>query len=129
MGEIGIAGWAEQVDEILFRCENTSTDRAALITDIHRLLAEGPASLCGAMRPAISRSELAGLLDVGAFESAALRLLAACGYMLSRDSGGLVIASVVTPSSNRDYSFNASSEDVALSGALMTSIQQQITSA
>jgi hypothetical protein len=46
--------------------------------------------------------------------------------MLSRGGEGLVIASVLMPHADCDYSFSAFSEAVALSGALATCLHEQV---
>ena len=76
------------------------------------------------IRPDISRGSLEALLDAEAFESAALRLVSNCGYMLSRGGDGLFIASVVIPAAGRDYSFSGPSAELALCGALAVSLQE-----
>ena len=120
MGGTEVDEWSEKVEDLLSKCELDRADRAQLLQEIHHVLETGPAGLCGSIRPPISRSALQDLLAAGAFESAALRLMNGCGYMLSRSGEGLVIATVVTSFSDRDYSFSSSSEDVSLCGALMT---------
>ena len=122
-----VGEWSGKVADLLVQCELHSADPASLLGDLHWLLETGPAQICGPIRPGISRSALLGLLDSGATESAALRLVSRCAYMLSRGGEGVVIASVLTPESDRDYSFNAASEAVALSGALATCLQQHVT--
>lgn len=122
-----IGEWSDKVDDLLVQCELRSADPARLVEDLHGLLETGPAHICGPVRPEISRSALQDLLDSGATESAALRLLGRCTYMLSRGDQGMVIASVLTPHSQRDYSYNAFSEAVALSGALATCLQEHVT--
>jgi hypothetical protein len=118
--------WSDKVEDLLVRCEKGSADPASLLAELHRLLETGPAPICGPVRPRISSSELQGLLDAGANESAALRLVGRCTFMLSRGGEGLVIASLLLPHANRDYSFSASSEAVALAGALATCLQEQV---
>ena len=115
------------VEDLLVQCEVRSTDPARVLGDLHWLLETGPAPICAPVRPGISRSDLQGLLDCGATESAALKLVGRCAYMLSRGEEGLVIATVLAPHSERDYSYNAFSEAVALSGALATCLQEIVT--
>ena len=121
-----IGEWSDKVEDLLVQCEGPAADPARLLEDLYRLLETGPAAVCGSLRPEISRSALQGLLDAGATDSAALRLLGRCTYMLSRGEEGMVIASVLTPTGERDYSYNAFSEAVALSGALATCLQEQV---
>jgi hypothetical protein len=127
MDGTGIGEWSDKVEDLLVQCELHSADPAGLGGDLHWLLETGPAHICGPVRSGISRSALQGLLDSGATESAALRLVSRCAYMLSRGGEGVVIASVLTPNADRDYSFNAASEAVALSGALATCLQEHVT--
>lgn len=115
--------WAQRVDELVVQCDRNAGG-AELLRGLHELLDSGPAHICMGLKPAISRSSLQSLLDAGAFESAALRLLRNCGYMLSRGSAGMVIASVVLPAAERDYSYSAPSEELALCGALALSLQE-----
>lgn len=127
MGRIGIDVWSGEVKQVLSSCELGTSDPAGILIGTYHLLTTGPNGICGAIRPKISSSELQLLLDWGAFESAALRLLGRCSYMLSRSREGPIIASVVIPSSKRDYSFNAASEVIALCGALMVCLQESVT--
>ena len=122
-----IGEWSDMVEDLLVQCEVHAADPVRLLGDLHWLLETGPAQICGPIRPGISRADLQGLLDSGATESAALRLLGRCTYMLSRGGEGMVIASVLTPHAEQDYSFNAFSEAVALSGALATCLQEHVT--
>ena len=124
-----ICEWSDKIEDLLVRCDLHSADPARLVGDLHRLMETGPAAICAAVGPEISRSVLQGLLDSGATESAALRLLSRCTYMLSRGQEGLVIASVLTPHAERDCSYSAFSEAVALSGALATCLQEQVIAA
>jgi hypothetical protein len=127
MERTDVEAWSETIKQLMFNCELKTSEPADLLVGTYHLLATGPRSICGPIRPKISRSELQQLLDCGAFESAALRLLSRCSYMLSRSSEGLIIASVVIPASERDYSFNAASEVIALCGALMICLQESVT--
>ena len=119
-----IGEWADRVEDLLVQCEGRAADPARLLEDLYRLLETGPERVCGSLRPEMSRSALQGLLDAGASESAALRLMGRSTYMLSRGGEGMVIASVLTPGGERDYSYNAFSEAVALAGALATCLQE-----
>jgi hypothetical protein len=113
------------VDRILAGCESKSSDPVELLQDVYSLMTTGPARICDRIKPSLSRDSLQHLLDAGAFESAALRLLEKCGLMLSRSADGMVIASVVLPSDDRDYSFSAFSECNALCGALMSCLVER----
>jgi hypothetical protein len=126
MDGTGIGEWSDKVEDLLVQCGCRSADPASLLGNLHGLLETGPAHICGPVRPGMSRADLQGLLDSGATESAALRLLGRCTYMLSRGEEGMVIASVLTPHGERDYSYNAFSEAVALSGALATCLQEHV---
>ena len=121
------SGWIFEVDQILTRCETGAVDQAQLLRDVHVLISTQRAPICRAIKPEITASALEMLLERGAYESAALRMLSRCGLMFSRDQDGLSIATVVPPSSDRDYSFSAFSECVALVGALMTCLQETVT--
>lgn len=116
--------WTEAVEEILHDCEDVGCDHANLLRQVYATLAEGPSHICGAMLPALSRSTLHSLIEAQAFESAAFRLVGRCGYMLSRSGEGSVIASIVLPASESDYSFCARTETAALCGALMTALYE-----
>jgi hypothetical protein len=122
-----IVEWSDQVEDLLVRCEARAAEPACLVAELYRLLETGPARICRSIRPGISRSALQTLLDAGASESAALRLLGRCTWMLSRGGEGLVIASVLIPQADCDYSFSAFSEAAALSGALATCLQECVT--
>ena len=119
--------WSEKINYLLGSCALNTVDPVDLLIGTYQVLKTGPSGICGSIRQGISHSQLQLLLDSGAFESAALRLLERFGYMLSRSSEGAVIASVVISSSERDYSFNAASEEIALCGALMVCLQESVT--
>lgn len=121
-----IAKWSERVQDLLVICEGHSPDPARVLDDLHRILETGPEPICGPVRPGLSRAALHGLLEAGAPESAALGLVRGCTYMLSRGREGMVIASMLTPNCERDYSFSADSEAVALVGALATCLQERL---
>jgi len=115
--------WAQRVDELVGQCDRNG-GAPELLRGLHEILVTGPAHICSAIQPEITRSSLQALLDAGAFESAALRLLRNCGYMLSGGGEGMFIASVVVPLAGRDYSYSAPSEELALCGALALSLQE-----
>jgi hypothetical protein len=123
MNGMELDAWAERVDELVSQCDRDGAP-AGLLCDVHEILVTGPPRICHSIRPEISRGSLQALLDAGAFESAALRLLRNCGFMLSRGGEGLFIASVVVPLAGRDYSYSAPSEELALCGALAVSLQE-----
>jgi hypothetical protein len=123
MNRVETGEWAERLDDLVGQCDRNAGP-SELLSRLHEILASGPADICLAVKPSISRSSLQMLLDAGAFESAALRLLRNCGYMLSRGHEGMVIASVVVPSAGRDYSYSAPSEVPALCGALAVALQE-----
>ena len=123
MDEVQIDDWSQRLDDLILKCDRQSTPPGDLLRELHDILATGPASICSAIRPEISRSSLQRLVDIGALESAALRLVRKCGYMLSSNGNELFVASVAVPLVGRDYSYNASSEEVALCGALALSLQ------
>jgi hypothetical protein len=129
MDGMDIGEWADRVEDLLVQCEGWAADPARLLEDLHRLLEAGPAAVCGSLRPEISRPALLELLEAGATESAALRLLERCTYMLSRGGEGMVIASVLTPHSERDFSYSAFCEATALAGALATCLQEHVIAA
>jgi hypothetical protein len=126
MDGIDLNDWLEQVEDVLAGCASDSVDPAELLSQTHHLLTTGPFDLCAPIKPAISSQTLRQLLDAEAFESAALRLVQRCGYMLSGTAQGTIIASIVLPSAERDYSYNASSEAIALCGALATCLQERV---
>lgn len=126
MNKIGFERWFAQLEDVLDRCEIASLGPAEALSETYFLLETGPADVCGPIKPAISRAALQVLLESGAFESAALRLVGKCGYMLSRTNEQLAIASVVLPNGERDFSFSARSEAIALCGALATCLQEEI---
>lgn len=126
MDEVGIDDWSDKVGEILFQCERESVSSADLIRQMHALLVSGPAHICAGIRPDISRSSLQLLLEHGALESAALRLVRNCGYVLSGSGEGAFIATVALPTAERDFSHNAGSEAVAICGALAIALQESL---
>ncbi len=126
MDRIALDNWSAQVEDVLDRCLCNERDPAGLLEGVFAMLATGPAEICQPINPALSGADLQQLLDIGAFESAALRMVGRCGYLLSRSGDGQVIASVVLPGSQNDYSFNAFSEPIALCGALVTCIHERL---
>ena len=88
----GIASkiWTDDLVALVHRCERGDPE-AALLREIHTLLANGPKELCEPIAQAIPRGELDRLIECGASESAALRLLGACGYMVSAGAGSQAI--------------------------------------
>ena len=127
MDRVQFRKWSEKVDDVIFRCERDSDLPADLISEMYDLVGSGPSGVCDVIRSDLSRSSLQLLLDAGAFESAAIRLVKKCSYMLSGSSKGLFIASVVLPMSQRDYSHSANSEAVAICGALAIALQGSIS--
>jgi hypothetical protein len=119
--------WLSGVGQALTLCEHTSAQAAPLLRHVHRLLEQAPGRYADTIRP-IALTSLQDLLDAEAYESATLRLVGRCGYMMSRDSGGHVVASIVLPGSSKDYSFNSFSETQALCGALLLSLQEHVIS-
>jgi hypothetical protein len=124
MNDVEADGWAHKVGGLVEQCDCDGAAPAELLRGLHAVLATGPARICVPIRPDISPSSLQLLLDAGAFESAALRLLGNCGYLLSRGGEGLYIASVVVPAAGRDYSYSGRSAEAALCGALAVSLQE-----
>lgn len=125
INEVAAEAWSQRVDELIGQCDRDSAAPAQLLRNVHEILATGPARICAPIRPDISRSSLQLLLDAGAFESAALRLVGNCGYMLSGGGGeSRYIASVVVPAAGRDCSFSGRSAELALCGALALSLQE-----
>jgi hypothetical protein len=124
MNDVEAEGWEQKVGGLVGQCDGEGSAPGELLRGLHEVLATGPARICLAIRPDISSSSLQLLLDAGAFESAALRLLGNCGYLLSRGGEGLYIASVVVPAAGRDYSFSGRSPELALCGALAVSLQE-----
>lgn len=126
MDDIETDNWAEKVEDLLWRCERKSIASSELVREVHDILAGGPSRICADIRPQISDSTLQLLLEAGAAESAALRLVEKCGFMLSHDGRGLFIATVVLPAAGREYSFSASSGAFAIGGALATALQESL---
>jgi hypothetical protein len=125
MDRTALRGWFGELGEVLDKCLADSIAQSDALTATYDLLLTGPADICGPIKPSLTRATLECLLEAEAFESAALRLVERCGYVVSRGGQGQVIASVVLPGSDRDYSFNASSEAIALCGALATCIHEK----
>jgi hypothetical protein len=124
MDEVGVRHWSDNIGDLLFRCERKSISSSELIIELYDLIASGPAHICGQIRAEVSRSTLERLLDAGAFESAALRLLTKCGYMLSANAEGVVVATIALPVTGQEHSYCASSGEFALCGALAMSLQE-----
>ena len=126
MDKVQIRAWSDRVDDFLFRCERSASFPADLLREMHEILVSGPPRVCGPIRPNISRSSLQILLDDEAFESAAIRLVRKCSYMLSGSANGIFIASVVLPNLDGDFSNSGPSEAAALCGALAAALQATI---
>jgi hypothetical protein len=124
INDVATRAWNQRVGGLVGQCDRGGAAPARLLRDLHEILATGPARICSPIRPDISRSSLQLLLDAGAYESAALRLLGNCGYMLSRGGEGPFIASVVIPAVGRECSFSGASAEIALCGALALSLQE-----
>jgi hypothetical protein len=125
MDGIAVRNWSFEVERLLDRCLSRSADPADLLRDVLSILTTGPAEICGPIEPRISSAGLERLLDLEAFESAALRIVGRCGFLLSRSGEGHVVASVVLPGSQDDFSFNSFSEAIALCGALVTCLHER----
>lgn len=119
--------WSDRAEGVLIHCDLPAPDTARLLQDTYMVLRTAPVAVDGSHDPAISQSNLQSLLDAGAFESAALHLAAKCGWMMSRSWDDHVIATVVLPQSEREYSFNARTVPVALCGALVTSLRAGVS--
>ena len=123
----GIASkiWTDDLVALVHRCERGDPE-AALLREIHTLLANGPKDLCEPIAQAIPRGELDRLIECGASESAALRLLGACGYMVSAGAGSQAIVTVFFPASKTEWTFNARTIAIAAVGALATGLSEQV---
>ena len=126
MDRINVDSWYRQLEDVRRRCTLSSADAAELLGQLYDLMKCGPGAICGPVEPEVTRPELRCLLAAEAYESAALRLVAKCGYMMSRGGDGLVVASDILPASDCEYSFNARSEAMALCGALSSSLQERV---
>jgi len=129
MDDVETESWSERVEDLAFRCDRNSIAPSELVCEIHGLLASGPAKICADIRPDLPRSALDLLLNAGAIESAALRLVRRCGYFLSGNGEGLFIGTVAVPAAGRELSYSASSEVVALCGALALALIESLPSA
>ena len=129
MGRLQKDDWTYRIEDVLRRCDGQSAKACDLILEIHELLETGPADICSKIKPEISRRSLQSLLDGGALESAALRLVANCGFMLSGGPEGQFIATILMPSEDRDYSYNATSGALALCGAFAIALQESVPAA
>ncbi len=112
---------------LLDDCSDLRPDDARLICDLRDVLSELPDHLCGPPSALPPRRMFESLLSAEAFETAALRLLGNCGYMMSRGGKGEVIASVVLPHRQRESTFSASSVAAALCGALCSALHDALT--
>jgi hypothetical protein len=126
MRDTEFQAWSGRLDAILADCDLPTPDTARLLRDTYALLRSTPSLISGSHDPDISPANLQSLLDAEAFESAALRLAAKCGWMMS-SLDNHVIATVVSPHSEREYSFNARTVALALCGALAASLKGRVT--
>jgi hypothetical protein len=129
MDDVETESWSERVEDVAFRCDRNSIAPSELICEMHGLLASGPSHICADIRPELPRSSLDRLLEAGAFDGAALRLVKRCGYFLSGNGEGLFIGTVAVPAAGRELSYSASSEAVALCGALALALIESLSAA
>lgn len=112
--------WLIELGEIVEECDRDDPlDVSGLLRKFHTLVAIAPMEWRHLFEPVPDRTAFAALLDSGALESAAIRLLGPnSGYMLSRSAGGDALASVWTPFTCDEVHAKGHSEPVALIKAL-----------
>lgn len=108
--------WLIELSGMVEECDaNDRVDAYRLLSRLYTLFAIAPRGWNNFFEPLPDNREFGALLDSGAFESAAIRLLGSkAGYILSRSADGVVLASVWLPPSCREVHAKADSESVAL---------------
>src|SRR3546814_8615304 len=96
--------WLIELSEIIDECEGASLeDEGRILSKLHALLTIAPKEWSHLFESLPDKQTFAGMLDISAFESAAIKLLGAqSGYMLSRSTNGGVLASVWLPSAKEE---------------------------
>lgn len=108
--------WLIELSEIVEECDkNERLDVSDLLMKLHTLLAIAPRQWSPLFEPLPDHQVFAAMLDSGAFESAAIRLLGSkSGYMLSKSAGGDALASIWIRTNRDETHAIANSEAVAL---------------
>ncbi|MFC0588949.1 hypothetical protein ACFFF7_05935 [Novosphingobium aquiterrae] len=114
--------WTQQLCKLALQCGNASpAGDPVLLGEAYRILSEAPSSFAGLIAELPDRHTIGGLIAVGAYESAALRLLPTqFGMMLSRGPGrDNWLASCCLGGRETDVTCIAGSASAALLGAYL----------
>lgn len=116
--------WLIELSEIIDECEGASPeDEGRILSKLHALLTIAPKEWSQLFDPLPDKQAFASLLDIAAFESAAIQLLGEqSGYMLSRSANGAALASVWLPSAQEEIHAKATSEAIALINAFASAV-------
>ena len=126
MPGVSLESWSDRVANLVDLCaEEPGEVEHVRETDL--MLQAGPPALCAPLAQAIARHELDQLLDAEAAESAAMKFLKNCGFMLSGAPGALYLATVALPGARRDFSFSGRSGATAICGAIATALLDAVT--
>ena len=107
------------------RC-NGSDEERELLRRARHLLVSAPAKVRELLDSDVEAQVFEKLLDVGAHESAARRLIAIddCGYLLSRSPKGRFMCTVHAASQVPETSFETRCESLAFTGAILRGVYE-----
>ena len=122
--DAAVGSWRSQIAELIAWLENDRDfDEGAALTRAYDLLCECPAEIATSLPALPPTEEFDSLLAIGAFESAALRLVSGpAGYMFSSGPNGRFIASVILPGMPKEITADGGSVANALLGAYLRAI-------
>ena len=116
--------WFDAMDDIALACAGAfADDEGALLRRFHGLLghAPSPVLLAGLAQPDAALFDAS--VSLGAATSAALSLIGEdAGYMLSRDSSGQHLASIILPGRLEEATAGADTAALAIVGALAVAL-------
>ncbi|MEP7222205.1 MAG: hypothetical protein ABI673_06010 [Novosphingobium sp.] len=118
-----MSDWSARLADMALACADAfPCEQARRLRELRELLASAPSLLSSITVP--DRATYAALLRAEAWESAALSLLGDdCGYMLSRGTGGRVMASIVLPGADEESTASADTAALAIAAALATALR------
>ncbi|WP_310531007.1 hypothetical protein [Novosphingobium sp.] len=120
--------WFDALDDLALACAGAfAEDEGVLLRRFHGLLehAPSPALLAGIAQPDAALFDAS--VSLGAATSAALSLIGEdAGYMLSRDSSGKHLASIILPGHFEEATVGADTAALAIVGALAVALHDPL---
>ena len=113
------ATWCGQIEQLALDGLGASADQAA--TYVQRtadLIEAAPDHVKNAVRGNWSQEGITALLELEAFEGAAIALLGSLPYMLSRSPGGETVVTICVPGDEEELTCSASDTAIALCATL-----------